>query len=281
MFKKLLKSDFFEKSLKVIIYIVAILFGVGVVAALIVIIWQSPERGQTLIEVLRVFPSWPLIILVLGLVAFTRFRKEIAEYISKAKIETPVMTIQPTLQQQSSTGQDENLSQALEKEKSLQQTIEKLLTQQQSTQKDKEAIQDYAAGAISNLVQERDYWKFEYLDNFLVPATKYVLNIASANLTFNRLALTFVVVSWGLPSAQIEVIDSTLRANGLISGESGKIDVTETGKRFLEHYKSKYGFYPPAQASPLGTLGKALTMDEIIKARPEDFGLPGSTEAKE
>jgi hypothetical protein len=60
------------------------LLGAGLGAALVAVVWQRPTtRGQTLIELLKVFVSWPFAALVLGLAFGWVFRNEIRRFLAE------------------------------------------------------------------------------------------------------------------------------------------------------------------------------------------------------
>lgn len=207
----------------------------GVAVALVVTVWQAPSRGTTLIEVLRILISWPLVVGVLGLLGGGEFRRELRDLVARIK-SIRAGSFQLDLDQAQDRpnkiepGQEDTTSIRLTKEQIaiIRSKIDELF-------KLKEREKEAAMNLVTQLQTEIAFWQFEFLSVFLVPMTQNVLRWF-AGLQNVQATKEFYHQTWRdivKDGGQRDTMLSVLLSYGLLVQEGDALKITEKGMQFL------------------------------------------------
>lgn len=201
-----------------------VLLAAGFSSALVIAVWQQPDRGAAFIEVFKALISWPFVVGVLGFTFGVTFRREVATFIKNiGSIRFPGGEIRA---QQPPT--DEKGAKKLTLTPQQVETVENYI----------KTLQNEATGATQQqeeVLKTAAHWWCQYLSLFLVPTTKTILNW----LAGQKVAPTpgSYHESWKslIPdAAERKTILSVLLNYGLVEQETGVLRVTAPGLFFLK-----------------------------------------------
>ena len=224
----------------------------GVSIVLGFVVWQNPHRGQTLISILSIIVSWPVIIGALGFSAGITFRKELSGFLDRIyRVEYPGGAIEARQPQPP----DENKEDTTAKRKLVQEQAEEMLEQSQRK------IEKLTQKIVDKIEQERDanarlseelkkalgdavQWQFRFFDEFFIEATKYVVtklvehgDTALGELGFNQL----------FPGTYAPIINDSwkgivraLMYYDIVSVDKQHIKLTELGKAYGEYLRKSW-----------------------------------------
>lgn len=211
------------------------LVGAGLGTALVTVVWQSAERGRTLVEVLEVFVSWPAALFVLGLAFGLTFRDEIRRFLG----EVVRVRYGPAILEREQARVSEEIDEEAEPEGAAAPPTEikgEVLAQLfELLQRDRAAAEQKLREQLGQVANQATFWWLRFLDLFLVPHTKAVL----------RMLLVFPTTPDGFHNAWAHFIparrerDAVLEA--LLAHQLIQLDpttslyrVTPAGQVFLE-----------------------------------------------
>ena len=234
------------KSLKTIL---SIGLSIAVAAALVVVVWQSPSREHTFIEVLRILISWPVAILVIAFAAGAVFRSEISRLLErlgslqfpggKAEFQQQAVGPEPTSGQQTKTEPSANLI-TPEQKQDLDKRLEDV---QRKAADEKKNLSVLYLELLARKQAEANHWFFEHLSVFLVPSTQSVLRWFTQPLLGIPLARQSYHQTWSRyisDSTQRETILSVLLQYRLLQeAPLGLLSITPLGQQFLAHMSAK------------------------------------------
>lgn len=200
----------------------------------------------TLIEVLRIFVSWPFVILLLGSGFGYAFRSEIAQFLCNiASIKLPggaeirISQLPPpsseTPEVKPPSGPEPHvLTLSEEQQQAIKGHIESLAKEATDAKQEKEKLLETASNLLIENNRTIRYWWFMYLSLFLVPTTKIVLRwfavqIPSPTKDYYSEVWKTVVAD----PKQREVILMVLLHHGLVETKGHLLQVTQNGRDFL------------------------------------------------
>jgi hypothetical protein len=227
----------------------------GVAVALVVAVAMAPARGQTLIEVLKVLSSWPLVVGLLGTIALLYWRGEIAELISRlATLKAPGGVDIAFSQPQSPPGVVEaaKAEQSSEQQEAAQRELNELRDAKATSDQERERLYTRAVTLLDAQLRESAFWHFSFLRLFYVPRTKIVfrsLCARSAPITYAEFHDFYRVY---VPSPlERNAILHALVDHGLVHSPDGvTFTVTDTGYQFLQHLDQFEPMVPPPAPAP-------------------------------
>lgn len=200
----------------------------------------------TWLELLKVFISWPFVILILALAFGFTFRYEIAQFLRnigtiKLPGGTEILTSQAPPSKSEMSDKEappepspEVLTLNEEQQKIIRQHIKELAKEAADAKQEKEQILDTAVNMLVHKDREIRYWWFMYLSFFLVPTTKNVLRWFAIQIPsptkeyYNEVWKPLVV-----DSKQREIILMVLLHHGLIETKGHLLQITQNGHDFL------------------------------------------------
>lgn len=173
---------------------VAGILAVGVAVALVLTVIQSPTRGATLLEVLRLFFAWPFMVALLGFAFGIAFRREIGRFLENVgMIRFPGGTELHSRQAPAGTKREEEAlptedglvtlrpedQQAIrqhfeELQRGLAEASQRAELSEQQTQEISQFLET-AGKMLEEEQQKTIFWWYQYLNLFLVLGTKLVL----------------------------------------------------------------------------------------------------------
>ncbi|MFB3886336.1 MAG: hypothetical protein ACE144_14020 [Thermodesulfobacteriota bacterium] len=200
----------------------------------------------TWIEVLKIFVSWPFVILLLGAAFGYVFRSEIAQFLRNiGSIKLPggaeIHTSQPPAPSSEKPEKEAPpepdpaiITLNKEQQQLVREHIENLTKEAADAKQEKESLLETA----SNLLIEKDrvikYWWFMFLSLFLVPTTKNVLRWFAVQTPlptkeyYNEIWKTVVA-----DPKQREIMLMVLLHHGLIEANGPLLQVTQNGRDFI------------------------------------------------
>jgi len=226
----------------------AIIISVGLVASTVVVVWQSPTQGQTLIDVLRILLSWPVVVGVIAFAFGIVFCNELSDFLKRVG----------TIRLPGGTEISSSPSQARTDTKDTEAKEEKAITltteQQEIINQHIKGLQEKIAGnelereelfkTASNLLEEKQreviFWWFEFLSLFLVPTTQLVLKWFSTQATAPT--KTFYDEFWKpiiTDTKQREIILMVLLHHGLVTQDGVTLKISDAGRQFLVYVDAK------------------------------------------
>ncbi|MFC1621432.1 hypothetical protein ACFL2G_03910 [Candidatus Omnitrophota bacterium] len=216
---------------KLIIFLLLLLLLIYIIW---VLIFNSPSIA---LEYLKVFISWPVVMIIFGFLLCTKFRKEMAEFLKEiCSIKFPGGTEIKT--KQSSTPSKELETNKITLTKTEQGITEKYIKQlEQSIIKKDEETGDIISTVRGILIEEQRkslFWFFSYCNFFFAPMTKDVLKNFSISV-FPIKKDTYHVIwnSMIKDENQREIILQVLLQNRMLVQKDGIISISDTGKAFL------------------------------------------------
>ena len=243
---------------------VAGILAVGVAVALVLTVIQSPTRGDTLIEILKLFFAWPFMLALLGFAFGIGFRREIGRFLENiGMIRLPGGTELHSRQAPAGTKKEEEalptedgvVTLRPEDQQVIRQHFEKLqqdlaeasqradLSQQQ-TQEISQSLET-AGKMLEEEQQKTVFWWYKYLNLFLVLGTKLVLKwfaglqIPPTKDLFHKFWKTYIP-----DKKERETILSVLLYHQLIHADGQLFSITEAGRSFLQ-FLDQQGLWPP------------------------------------
>lgn len=198
------------------------------------------------IELLKIFVSWPFVILILGLAFGITFRAELAQFIKAVgTIKLPggaeILTNQTpppkseTPEKKSPPEPDPKvLTLNEEQQQIIREHIKSLTKQATDAKQEKENILEVATTLLAEKERDARYWWFMYLSFFLVSTTQNVLRWFAAQALpptkeyYNEVWKTVVQ-----DSKQREIILMVLFHHGLLEIKGHLIQVTQNGRDFI------------------------------------------------
>ena len=247
-----------------VISTVAGILAFGVAVALVLTIVQSPTRGATLIEVLRLFFAWPFMVTLLGFAFGIAFRREIGRFLENIGMirfpggtelhsrqapagtkkeeealptEDGVVTLRPE-DQQVIRQHFENLQQDLAE------ASQRAELSEQQTQEISQSLET-AGQMLEEEQQKTIFWWYQYLSLFLVLETKLVLQwfaglqVPPTKGLFHEYWKTYIS-----DAKERETILSVLLFHQLLQTNGQQLWVTEAGRNFLQ-FLEQQGLWPP------------------------------------
>jgi len=214
--------------LKWIASIAVLTLGISLIAA----VATSPARGTTFLEAMKILVSWPFAVCSLGFAFGIAFKPEIRAFIVNiAEIWLPGGSRITTRQQPTP---ENNTGNEITGPKDL-----SALPAQKTVEEYERLLQDARIGIA--------YWRFQFLNWFLVPRTKEVLKwigqTGGVTVGAYREFWRKVFVS----EAESEITSSVLLQNWLITLDSGLYKITPIGRDFLGFLEGR--FPPPSLLS--------------------------------
>jgi hypothetical protein len=183
--------------------------------------WTTASRDYT-IKFLSIIISWPVVILIVILIFFSKFRDSFDYYLRNIKsVKLP--------------GGTEIQSQTPAPMKG-QRKIDKLIKELSESPKSSKFEQELADKTLDNAIKEIFDWKFKYLNLFLIPNSKVALKWFSKF----RSPVTREIFhkAWSRTSSdknQRNIILDVLIQNELISENRDELIIEELGNAFLEY----------------------------------------------
>lgn len=243
---------------------VAGILAVGVAVALVLSIVQSPSRGETLIEVLKLFFAWPFMVALLGFAFGIAFRQELARFLENIGIvRFPGGTELHARQAPAGTKKEEEALPAEdgvvklrpEDQQAIQQAFQRLQQDlseaSQRAELSKQQTQEISQSleAAGKLIEEEQhktiFWWYQYLNLFLVLGTKLVLKWFSGLQIPPTKDLFHEHWKLLIPDAkERETILSVLLFHELIQSNGQQFWITEAGMSFLQ-FLDQQGLWPP------------------------------------
>jgi hypothetical protein len=197
---------------------------------------------QYLTEILSI-ARWPMTVIILVALFLLLFRKEVAAVITRMK-KAKFPGGEVDIQQEPSAEEKEEEKKIIKEKTELMKKIETL--EEQLRQKEKTPRKEVLDIVKRHYLlheqesEEISYWKYEYLDKFLVENSKDMLAFFNRNpdgVTREKFERSARVSSIG-PAAS-ESIFKVLLFYNLINEEKGLWKMTNEGKEFLEHTRKK------------------------------------------
>lgn len=242
---------------------IAGILAVGVTVALVLTVVRSPSRGETLIEVLKLFFAWPFMVALLGFAFGIAFRREIARFLENVGIVrfpggTELHARQAPagmkIEEEAVPAEDGVLKLRPEDQQAIQQAFQRLqqdlseasqraeLSQQQ-TEEISQSLE--AAGKLLEEEQHKTiFWWYQYLNLFLVLGTKLVLRWFSGLQIIPTKELFHEFWRASIPDTkERETILSVLLHYELIQTNGQQLWITEAGKSFLQ-FLDQQGLWP-------------------------------------
>ncbi|MEW6227480.1 MAG: hypothetical protein AB1700_05200 [Bacillota bacterium] len=227
--------------------VLIICMAIGV--SLVVVIWQHPSHGQTLVEVLRILVSWPMVVGLLGFSAGVAFRTELSGFLKRlGTIRLPGGTeissapLQPEPENESPVQKDGNtITLTRDQADAIRSVVQELYDKVQCSERELQAVRNAAFNLLAKKELEATYWKFEFLSVFLVPATKRVLSWFAGphggpitKEHYDGFWKTFIT-----DRGQRETILSVLLFYGLLLQEDHRLRISDVGMQFLAFLGAK------------------------------------------
>lgn len=200
---------------------------------------------REIIDLLAVFLSWPLAVLILGMVFMHRFRGPIAEYLQRLEDAELPGGIKLGAKQKAVAAA------SLPEPEKVDQVIDQVNVAAAEPADDQASLL-HAARA------EATYWRFSFLANFFVPNTKNVLQTFAANGRTTRLQYDSFWVRVIPDQIERQAILNALVSYNMIAEEGESIVVTDNGRAFLEFISRPFMPRPPAAPS-----------DVVLPVRPD------------
>lgn len=252
--------------MKMVHFLVAL--GVAFLFLLGAVVLRSPDHVQVTIELLKVIIAWPPIFLFLALLFMRRYPTEIRSFLSRAikvgPLEAqqlpPVKPSEPEpkeLTEGASPSVGEAKANGEREARSTPGTVSPGSGQQpQEAQAQESETLPVPRTLLRYLAQDREGWKFQFLNQFLVHSTKSVLawfaERPSATLEEYDRTWRFSIPE---PEQRSRVVDALVQYGLLKFGEDG-LEITDEGRRALDYFVHHWPlpFAPPAPM-PTGATG--------------------------
>ncbi len=242
--------------------------GAGIAVALVVTVAESPTRGLTLVEVLKVFLSWPVVVGGLGLALGIAFHREIRKFIENigairfggaeilAKQQPTPAT--ETKEETPPAAADGSITLSRQDQQIVMREVQKLragLDAERQRAGQAEQAQAEFETNVGKLLDEKQgeviFWWFRYLGLFLVPHTKWVLQWFATRAT--QATREWFHEEWkaSIPNAkEREVILSVLLHHQFLLENGSLLSVSDAGHAFLEFLKHEGFWFPPSLPPP-------------------------------
>lgn len=229
----------------------SMLVALGVALAIFITIKESPSRGRTLLDVLHVFISWPVVAFGLGLI----FRKDIAAFIQFMSLRFPGLPGRPEISSKQLPPPDddtgggepgpggapgppaadtESITLNAEQLAVIRSHMDGLRKKAENAKQEKENIFEAAVNLLNEKQKEVVGWWFNYLSLFLVPKTKFILSwfgsqtVAPTKEYFHETWKQIVP-----DTKERETILMVLLHHGLIEAKNQVLQITQAGRDFL------------------------------------------------
>ena len=225
------------------------IFSLGLVFSLGIVIWQNPHRGDTLIQVARLFTSWPVVVAALGLTAGIAFQSEIKSLlngIASFTLHFPGGRVDAKREQPDTTSEstDKNKKPVItlteaQRQETLQiiNEIEAVVTGMDTEHK---KLITNAENQLKAKERQLLHWRFEFLSVFFVRDTKRALHlIANALPNLNRSHYDEACKLYIPNSQQRQVILNVLTYHEIVAEVDGRLTVTALGKQFIDYENAK------------------------------------------
>jgi len=247
---------------------VAFLFVLGT------IVLRSTDHVQVAIELLKVIIAWPPIFLFLALLFMRRYPNEIRSFLSRAIKVGPLEAQQlppvkpeepapkalpadalPTEEAPERMGKAEADEEG-EGQAEPSSAHGSTLSEQQPAPQEEPGTVEVPRELLRYLAHDREGWKFQFLNQFLVHNTKSVLDWfaqrAAASLEEYDRTWRFSIPE---PEQRARVVDALLQYGLLKFGQNG-LEITDEGRRALEYFVQHWpvAFTRPSPM-PLGATG--------------------------
>jgi len=235
-----------------------------VAVALVLTVIQSPTWGATLIEVLKLFFAWPLMVALLGFAFGIGFRREIGRFLENVgmirfpggtELHSRQAPAGKKTEEEALPTEDGSVTLGPEDQRVIRQHFEKLQQDladasqraELSAQQTQEISQSLEAAGqmIGEEQQKAIFWWYQYLNLFLVPFTKLVLRwfaerqIPPTRDLFHEHWKTYIP-----DKKERETILSVLLFHQLIQTDGQLFSITEAGRSFLQ-FLDQQGLWPP------------------------------------
>jgi len=186
-----------------------------------------------IMDFIKTIFSWPIITLILVMIFLLKYHESISDFIKNIKTaKGPGFEI---IRKQENKGKNK-----LTVEKSEADKLTYELTQSIVDNVEKDKLIDEAKIIIPQLASGMQFYKFEYLDLFFVPITKNVLDWFNTIIKSTKEAYKLSWLSIIKNEEQTETILSVLLAQNMLEDLGSSINITDEGRNFLIHLKSKY-----------------------------------------
>lgn len=222
----------------------------GLIAALSVIVWQSPERGETFISILGILVSWPVVIGVLGIGLGVFFKRELSSFIDRlatVNLKLPggaefSSSIQPAPEPKEEKKEKGATGLTPTEQKVVDDYINELQQKVSGSEKEKQELISRYTSLLDEKQRQVTYWWFEYLSFYLVPVTQNILRWFAGLLLPTTLNIYHEMWKGIVPDTQQrEAVLEALLYHRLIRKDGALVQVTEAGRQFLSHMDMKYG----------------------------------------
>jgi hypothetical protein len=234
------------------------LAGTAFLILLAVIVYRSPEHSQTTIDLLKVLSAWPPILLGLALYFMHRYHDEIRSFLNRATKVGPG-GIEAEKQPPPPKAPEPELATAAAESVKVEQPSRSPSPAGGDSAKSAENI-SIPKGVLQYIVRDRESWKLQFLNQFLVHTTKSVLawffQRPSATLEEYDRTWRFSIPE---PDQRARVIDALVQYELLSFTENG-LQITDEGRRALEFFgkNSVLAFMQPLPmplTGPVSNLG--------------------------
>ena len=238
------------KTTSIIALIVAsaVVFSLLVVTPIALALSGSLDQA-TLFGLASLVLSWPVAALILGLLFMTRFHQSLDTFLRNiAHMKLPggvEFQSQPQPPPDAeSTVEDTPVSLSEEDKKQVEYLRSKIGELQELSQAERELLSRQYAAALA----AASWWKFSYLNLFLVPQTKQVLLWFSQNAPQTRSTYSTLWAPFIQNEQQRTLTLDVLIQNGLLEEDNDMIRLTPEGYAFLQFMGAIP--YPPIPARP-------------------------------
>lgn len=211
--------------------------------------WKGNVSINIIVDIVSIFISWPVAVLVIGLLFILRFQSAIDFYLRNIGLMklpggVEIQSQQSTNDTTSNSESQKNLVLTPEQQKNIEDFIVDLEGKQKLSEEERRALSQ-RLDEMSHIAIE---WKFRYLNMFLVLNTKNVLHWFSNNSPQTRESYNTLWHSIINDEEQRSIILDVLIFYGLLLEANGFINITDHGYSFLQFI----GLIPPTPKVSVG-----------------------------
>lgn len=199
------------------------------------------EYNSIVIEYLKVLLGWPVVVLLILFIFFSKFYSAIDYFIRNMKVKykdveatsQQAKNIMPDGTQTTDANEAETVKLSKQDVQAIAEGIENLQTENKTKQQTIDTFRDL----VFQLANRSEFFEFKYLNGFLVLNTKIVLRDFYKIGPMSRESF---IISILVPASVIDklseqlAIHSALLVNGLIEEEGSIVKVSEKGERYLK-----------------------------------------------
>ncbi|MFH1719574.1 MAG: hypothetical protein ABIF19_19660 [Planctomycetota bacterium] len=208
-------------------------------------VWRGSVPAEAILKILDLAISWPLAILVISLVFFTRFQASLDYFLRNIRsFQFPGGNIQTQGGIAAEASSPGNIVLTTE----LRDQLIDHMAQLEQRNRDAAASQGELRGELNTVITHMFEWKFRYLSVFFVQGTKQILHwfaqcSPQSRASYNQLWQTVI------PDAnQRGIILDVLMQNGMLTTDGATISITPEGYGFLQ-FIGMIPYAPPQQGT--------------------------------